>query len=549
MKTCKTCGASVADEQKFCQLCGAKVEDEAPVTEATAPVYEEPAPAPVQEPQPQYAPQYAYAPQPQYAPQYAPAPKVKKPKDPEAAKKIMNIIKRSVIFALSIIMLLGMFLPIFKYKTEGSMSGKTVYVKLNAIDGIKAAVNSFYSYDDDEIDALMSNVYDKYEDDWEDWYDGDKTSKEAKFYKEYALVSFKSEEMPTTFAMVITALVSIAYIVMAVIFFINALFAFINAFSGKEDGTLKKCINFLSLQTALAIALAFAYRITYNKTMFGGMVAKAKVGGGAVTMIVLGVLALIGIAVLRIFFEEKIKLEVGAIIKRSLAFVFIIGIIISSVLPMFLISTKVEDGKKASAALKADVFSMAIISKEEKFELKDEYKDLDSEEKEWAAESVIGRLEWYSKNEFKKDDDGVASGSLIGLIMINGYAMTGVFSFATTAVLVTVLAACVLLWKHGYAVVTGEASKSGVKLSKVLSIIFSATVVAIVLLAMILVMSATSGLDSDYKYSAVINVGAIFLLGFSIAAAVMGVDNVKKEKPQAQPAFAYTGQYNYTTNN
>ena len=217
---------------------------------------------------------------------------------------------------------------------------------------------------------------------------------------------------------------------------------------------------------------------------------------------------------------------------------------------MFLISTKVEDEKKASAALKADVFSVAVLSKEEKFELKDEYKGLDKDEKEYYAESIVGRLEWYSKSEFKNDKNNVASNSLVSLLAINGYAMTGVFSFATTAVLVTVLAACVLLWKHGYAVVTGEAAKEGVKLSKVLSIIFSATVVAIVLLAMILVMSATSGLDSDYKYSAVINVGAIFLLGFSIAAAVMSVDNVKKEKPQAQPApFAYTGQYNYSVNN
>lgn len=549
MKTCKTCGASMADEQKFCQLCGAKVEDEAPVTEAAAPVYEEPAPAPVQEPQPQYAPQYAYAPQPQYAPQYAPAPKVKKPKDPESAKKIMNIIKRSVIFALSLIMLLGIFFPVIKYKTESWMSDKTVYVKVNAIDSIKFAVNSFYSYDDDEIESLMSNISDKYEDDFEDWYDGDKTNKEAKFYKEYIAISFKSKDAPTTFAMVIAALISIAYIVMAVIFFINALFAFLGAFKGADDGKFKKCINLLSLQTALAIALAFAYRITYNKVLFSGLADKTK-AGGLVAVIVLAVLSLIGVAILRIFFEEKVKLNVGAIIKRSLAFVFIIGIIISSVLPMFLISTEVEDGKKATAALKADVFSMAAIGKEQKFEIKDRFKGLDKDEKEYYAEGIIEELEWCTKNEFKKDEYNAASNSLVEMIAINGYSMIGVFSFATSAVLITVLAACVLLWKHGYAVVSGEAKSCGVKLSKVLTIVFSAIVVAIIILAMIFVASATSGLDSDYKYSAVINVGAIFLLGFSIAAAVMSVDNVKKEKPQAQPApFAYTGQYNYSVNN
>ena len=92
---------------------------------------------------------------------------------------------------------------------------------------------------------------------------------------------------------------------------------------------------------------------------------------------------------------------------------------------MILISTEVEGGKKATAALKADSFTMAAISKEEKFEIKDNFKGLDKDEKEYFAERTIENLEWYSKNEFKKDLENYAKGLYLVMKLIGNNDIAG----------------------------------------------------------------------------------------------------------------------------
>lgn len=562
---CTNCGAALNEGQKFCQLCGAKAEEQAPVyQEPVAPVYQEPAPvyqapaAPVYaEPQPQYTPQPQYAPQQAYAPQqpqYAPAPKVKPVKDTKPAS-LVGIIKRSVILALSLLMLIGIFLPVYNLKTESIASDDYIYVRISPADTIGLAFNAMMSKDYADVYDKMDELNEKYEDYYDAWEEKENRAKEEKFCEKYAKIALQSEEFPVSFAMVVTALIAVLYIVIAIIFFIKALIGFIGAFKGDDVSGFKKCLNLLSLQTALVVALAFACRHAYNELSYiftSFDVKRGVVSGAAITMIILGVVALAAAAVYRIFFEEKAKVEKSAVIKRAVAFIFIIALMVSTTLPMFFVTSNMcgDEDKSTMAQVDADIFAGFVYTKEEREEIQDSFDYIPSSYKDEFAEGIVEEVfDSGDRWGFKTDEDGYASEVLTNLIMINGYNITEIFAFAGALPIFVVFFACLLLWQQGYSVATGEAASRGaVKTSKTFAIIMSAILVAIILLAVILVLPLTSELDSDYGFMVMISYGAILMLTFAIVVASIKTPvsaGKVKVQPQQQPVYGGYTPYQY----
>lgn len=529
-KNCIYCGKALPLEARFCDSCGKPqpeqnaeqtVQEAAPIATATA---EQPAAEP------------------------------KKKKD---KKFVLGLVKNATILALSLVMFIMAFLPITSI--DFSEDNVEVSVGISAVDSMGFLFDAMSSVD--EEDLLDSDLYEEIEEIYEDFYeeaakadDYDDLSSKGKAYladlvKLGYSASLQSEDSNVFFTPLMSALFSFVYFMASIALLVVAVFNFIasfGVFASKKEKLYKATLWLLAAMPVLAMVAHFALFTQLGAGGFsmlgmGAAASDVSFGGGALTTIILSVLAIVGITVLAFIFKEhKQKFN---IVARSIALGIAILFVCFSFAPVLSFSITGEfDGKskKQTASIGFDYSDMAALElKESELEELEEFNDYYSSRKEKKAAFKSGFQEFLDYS-VKEIDNGEAN-ELHREYVVGLLAAETDESTPTIFVIVAVLASItigfmgVLIWQLNICFMLGDYSKKLYKMGKITGGVLALVTVGLVALFFGLVLIAV--LDFTPKdYSVSLGFGAIVTAVLAIATFCIPMDKKAKavKTPEAE---------------
>ena len=512
---CTKCGTRLSREFSFCYNCGAKVQRDIIVETKV-----ESTPETKLESTPETK---AEIPSLELFEEH-PVVKNKKPRG-----FILNIIKKSLILAIAILMIVAVFLPVVRYETE-YLDEYDVSMKFTAIDGIHLLVNSFGSLDEEDMRDEIEEISDEIEEYTRDWTNGEELEKLSSYIKKLFKLYLRSENISTPWELVFIGVFSLAQIILALLLLAFAALSFAALFTNKIKDFSKASFIILGINAALLAANGFAYYLS-----FGGKYTPAKLTAIQICVLIFAFFIFLAFTLIR-FLVNKNKASVGEIVKRSLGAVFAVVLLFSCFAPV--VSTEVKtkfansnQEKRLTSKIDTSLFTEFWLDEQTKEQLDD------SDEKSIDAQimSNYSRLEDYTKKEFEKGDDDGLNKSIFAALLLNygAYDYCGFFSFGTAAVILVFMCSVALIWKNLYELATGKRLSSGISISaKAIAIIMSALILALIIVSCVMVNYNVKPIDIIYK--ARIAYGPILMM-ISAVAMTCVPDALRKTYQKQQP--------------
>jgi len=474
---------------------------------------------------------------------------------------VKEIIKKSVVLAISIFMLIAAFLPIFKYTIEFETFDEETQTRFNAIDAIVFYFTSFQNLDEEEfseeLEEFLEDAEYKY-DDFEDWEDGKSLESVGPFLKKYLRFSLRSEESDASFAGFLCALTAIAYVASAILLTVFSALSFASVFTGKVKDKSHISTPLLILQTILSAIFAIIFTLEYGigkLTISSGshtlMKMETELSDVQIAVISLGIACVAMLAVFRIFFEQKPKIKVGAIVKYALSCTFAIALMLSVCLPIINTTVKalfsdtdydytgypdyeyIYEYEKANGKIGNGIFSSLDFSKATKETLGD-MSDDELEEYTIENESIFSMIQ---KKSYKKGEGELADHTVFSAMLLNfgGYEYSAVFVAGIAANYLVLICAGIILWLNIRAIAMGNTvSKKHIIPAKVVAIVMAVVILALTIVMCIVVTTnarlLSKAADSEFSYKATIGAGSIVMLVCAIGCAC--VPTVKKSREQ-----------------
>ena len=502
---CRACGVELTPEAAFCSACGVRVDKRAVTREKCFKDISE------------------------------------KASDSRLKKGglVREIIKKSTVVFVSLLLLIFSFLPVATHTLEPytyNLEHDAYDVRLNAFDYIVLCFDAMYSMDADDIEE--SDAYDEYLE-WvdvlrDDDLDDDELEEAYSNVIYYQLkLMLANENANFRFVYLLSAVFALALVLMALAVFVLSVLDLILFLTKKNFVILGKLVkNFLAIIPMLAILLYAAGTYSYFAPVsLLGEKATTSISATSVFAIVLSLGVLAYLAVDRIFFSGKIRVNTGEIVRRSLSSVFACIMLFTVFMPFISFNVKTAfNGKdkteSASVSLDASYFGEFDITEE----ALEEYDDLTESEAFLIIRRAFGFLGGYTKKEFLRGE----SNSENRIILNNAFVGFGGEDYAWVMAMIPVVAlligiiAAVLLWQNLIAVVEGTSPRG----SLTITVRIIAIVLAVITVAFVTVFVMVSSYNLDLigfsgpfgrGHTATVSISAGAILALVSAVAVMSV--------------------------
>lgn len=544
---CQACGAQLSVEQKFCHVCGSEVVK--PVAEETRPAFCPTCGKELNEGQ-NFCPNCGVAVNAQaQAVQASVAPKVRH-SGTNQKSFILDLIRRSLVLAMAIFLLVAAFLPMIKLKMD--LGDEKVNVNFNAIDGIAFAVNSFASEDEKETTKAMEDLYEdmdveEYEEDWEN---GDELDRFSSCLKKVFHIMLRSEEISTSSLLIGIMILSIVQIVLVILLFVFAVLSFVAVFVKKMKGTGRLPLLLMGLVAVVMLANAFAFTLSFGGSISVLDVVSVSAAMGAIPICV----AVLTVALMLIFFVLRLvdgdRIRVGTVVKHALSLIFAVILLVSAFAPVVKTEVKTafdsdeSNPQRATAFLDASLFDYLDWSKSQK----EEFDDLSTKEMKAQANEMAKMtffwLQMYTKREFQKGEADAVNGALFSTLLLGygAYEFSTLFTLGSLAMLLVFLCALLLIWKNVYELATGRRISAAMSIPvKILAILMAIIVLALVIVMSLIVTNNAENIpytafEVKNIYKAAVAYGPILMLVSAIGMACVPSAISKRSKKAAPVA-------------
>lgn len=530
MKNCSNCGKSVSDDALFCSQCGTRFEpmDGVVATEEQRerrPLLEEHVPVEA----------------------VARAEAVDKPVAQSIKKgrriPVVSATRNLIILAVSIVMLVGAFLPFSAVKNDklnSSLAGEVIPANLDdmhfTINTFKAITLLFDSTMDlDQRDIEDSSAYEQImdmEEDLEDLEEDDfdhLTPKEKrllnKLYYLTLRLSIQLGYSKPTMSILFAAILGVLHIALCVALLGFALFNLLSSlglFAGKRAVIYKTTLALLTASPASILAAYYAFSAFDN----GGL------SGMALVCLIVSLLCIIAVMILRYAFSKK---EANSIIVlRAITVALAIAVFCLAFAPVFITEYRTESKSGRSVNAKhsygGEYFNSFSLteSAEERLE---ELIDMTKSQKQSYLEGMLSAYEYMEKKEILGEQGRAYNASIVLTLAGMKFepSMVSFLSVGFLPFMLTAIAALIMLWQNLYFFVSGNYTKSIVLASKIAIAIFALLALTMgIVLVSLLSPNVSAYMPSAYHLD--IGAGVIALVAVALSALFCSSRIVPKQK-------------------
>jgi hypothetical protein len=455
---------------------------------------------------------------------------------------IKNVIKKSVVLIVSILMIVFAFLPVMSYNFMIDEE-KTVNVGISAIDNVIFAFDSLNEYENFEDDSNLYYQASELEDEIKEYLDSDNRYDfriaEPLVEKSFHLgirLNLRYSQEDTQPIYWVTATISLIYVVSAVLLFLFAATDLINCVSKRKNSKIANASTaFFTLLPCLAI-------LTYIAALLcawapNNYIFSVSISTTTILTTVFGAIAIVYLLIDRMFISKKVMIRPGEIVKRSLSIITTWILLFSFTMPAMsmTVKTKFEDRSlftEATVDYDASVFGEFALSEEEYASI-DNMEDFEVLEK---IESAFGNLsENTTKREFLKRQAYHYEQTLLNYSFMGfgGTNYAKIISYIPLVALIATIMATLLLWQNLHSVASEKSPKKGITIpAQFFSIILSIAIVAGVIVFMIVCNFnlLRAELDSGCRVSLSIGAGGIISIISAFIAICIPMEKAKIEE-------------------
>ncbi len=496
-KFCTKCGKMLSDDSLFCSACGSKQSE---INEVFKPTQEN-ATTPI-----------------------TPAIK-KKSIDNE---KIIEIIKHSLVTLLSVIMFISSFLPFLTFNVKYSEEKINLYI--TPLDSVIFSIDSLYSMSNEDIkDSDLYAEYITLNNDLEDLLTHDKYDNEIdneaeklinQIFITYIRLYCRLETTETSLLLILTGILSLSYIILSGVFLTFSTLKLLSVL-GVINKSYKSTFNFIPIVLSIFIGALTTKKLYYNIDNFGipSKILDASIGSGAILVIVISLITLIGFAIIRKIYErvDKPKNLVGRLIATAISTLLIVTLLMPALTAKIYTTFESSQTKKTvSVDVQPNIYD-GVVVKESEQERIEQIKSLSKTDKLDYFSELFSDFEKYTSREVKQGD----ANNTINLIMYDLLKSKTppiahfIFSLAPLFIALAIIFSGGITATNLYYFATGEMNKKFEITSKVLALIFTATYFVINLIFAIVINSFAS-IYIGKGYSLVLSVENVISLIISI---------------------------------
>ena len=473
---------------------------------------------------------------------------------------VIDIIKSSLILAMAVFMLIAAFLPVMVFEKE--YNGKDVSVTFNAIDGIHMFGNSLMSLDSDDIEDSLLDIIEDMSEYSEEWENDEELDKLPPYLKDVIKVSLQSEEINTSFGITLVAILSLAQIILAILFAVFASISFASLFKRKLKDFRVLSLVLMGMYAIVSFTNAYAFKISSDWNS-----ANTKIAAIPICALIFTLVIMAGFFVLRLT-VNKSKISAREIITVSFSLFFAIVLLCSTFAPI--VDTEVKtvfsssknfmeadepksdvaylsaqtttaapsypwetapEPDRASSPLDASVFYSFELtdSLNEQYEELDDYDDADK-----FVQSSFEGFENFTRREFKNGKAEQFNKEIYSILLFayGGYSANILFSFGTVAMILIVLFALFFIWKNMFELSTGSRISLAISLpAEIITAIMAAFVVTMAIVMSVIVNHNAD--VADVIYHSQIAYGPILMFICTIGVAVVPPAKKMKRTPNA----------------
>jgi len=520
---CIYCGSPLPEEALFCPACGKRQ-------------------AAIPESEPSLAPPAAES-----------APST--PKSPTDKRLfVANLVRASLILAISLVLLVMSFLPVFTVKSVVS-DDVTLETKVSAIDSIVFLFDSFYKWDTEELASskLADEIADLYEEMMDEDVDLDNESSITERYEKYhsrytvllARCELRSENTKSHAGYVILAVMALLYILFAVILVVFATLSFVAAFgpmAGKKKILDRLALGFLAAMPAITLVFysAFVLFAPLGQTRYA-------MAGGAVCILVFSAFAIVCSTIYAFIFKQhngRFNIPL-----RALTLVFSLAIILLALSPVVTNSVKCEfEGRSSKTTVdipvNPSIFSCYHFSDEQR----DTWEELCANktllEKQKGMEEIFAGFEDYTKKEasigLADDTNKLLLITLTGLYFTRG--PLEVVSYVSIIYFVLIALAATVFFETVFRFIGGVSLRRTLLIMRILTLLFSVFALAS---GIAYTVYANIFIDryAPISYNVSFGVGIAFALALAIAILCFPDESKRNKKPADDYGIGYTPIY------
>lgn len=443
---------------------------------------------------------------------------------------IVDFTKKFLLLVLSLALVILAFVPIYETEVYVKEIREDLEIEFTAVDGIVFLFDSMSAHSDEEL--LDTLLYEKIQRLTEKhsvrWAMGEDTDELSRMIKYSIRLSLSKDTVKTSASFVICALISFAYLALALTILVLSTISFVSLLKKKSRNFESLILKLLAIVPVLTVVLLSAYNIAYVsgnvKMLSAGMVSN-RITVAPIAMIALSLLMLAAFAVYRLLTEKKEKTNKSVFIKRALACIFALALLFLSFAPVMSTGAKtVFDGKStaqtATAYIDASYFTRMDLSEEQVRT----YKNLSETELVALVGDQFDSLSDYSKRDY---EHGFASENetLVKHLSLafGAYRYSGVLALGGLLSVITAICAAIILWQVINAAVLGEPMKKRWVIPAKAVAVFTA--VATLLLVIIIVSLANYNIAeiSTIKYKVYVAGGIIASVVFALLTAAIPV--------------------------
>lgn len=465
---------------------------------------------------------------------------VSKPKKLIDKNFIITLIRNSILLIVAITVFALSFAPVFSLKMQNKISDDyTVIdfdykVNFSAIDGMVFMFDSFRSLDEEDI--TDSKLFEDLEELGEEFL-GEDLDDSSGILAKCAKISYRlylqSEECNTNLAIVLTAVISLLYVLFALAFLSVSIFNFIatfGKFTSKKDKISRATITMLAAVPSLAFIVYNSFFVfikipnVFNIiNFFGKSSVKYAMGSGTIATLIISSTAIAAITVLA--FISRLHKTKSNIIKRAISATLALLVICMCFAPIATTSIRtVFEGKDkkstANITLYSSTFANYFLSESEKEILEDK---LDSlyyiDDYEEMFEEEFSLFSQYRVKDVKKgyaDAENNNFHLLLNSVGSTYLIIPDFIALVSIFFLIISITAGMVLQQNLIYFMSGKYSKIQLKTGKIVSLVFACIALAAVI-AFVIMVCAFADFYSIRGYSLSIGAGIILLAIFAIA--------------------------------